>query len=338
MIWRGRLPRVLVPALVLLALALVLVVVAAGCGGSQHNASRGTHRSTPPPQAAPRRQRLPDLGVYERSITSSYAQVSQFAAMVGRRPNIVLDYSGWGWRWQFPLGIANRAQRHGATPLIQLQPNRISIAAIADGQYDAYLRAYAREVRRFGHRVIIGFAHEMNGPWYTWGWTHVPPHTWIRAWRHVVSVFRSQGARNVVWLWTVHHDYGSMRVIRQYWPGKAWVNWVGIDGYFEKPTDTYYNIFGGTVKGIRTFTYKPILLSEVGAGPATGRQGKDITALFAGIRRQHLLGLVWFDAAQNAGLHHQDWRLENSPVALRDFRAAMRRYGFYARTTALAAG
>jgi hypothetical protein len=276
--------------------------------------------------------------VYERGITTSYSQVSQFAAAIGRPPDITLYYSGWGWRWLFPLAVASRAHAHGATMLIQLQPNRISIAAIADGSYDAYLRTYARQVRAFGHRVIIGFAHEMNGTWYSWGWTHVPPSTWDRAWRHLVSVFRGQGARNVVWLWTVHHQYGSMRVIRKYWPGKAWVTWVGIDGYFEKPTDTYYNIFGATVKGIRAFTWKPILLSEVGAGPATGRQAKDVTALFAGIRRQHLLGLVWFDAAQNAGLHHQDWRLEDSPAGLRAFRAAMRRYGFYPRGPAPTVG
>ena len=337
MIWRDRLPRLLVPALALLVAAVVLVVLAAGCGGSRHTASPGPDR-TSRPQAAPGHRRPSDIGVYERGITSSYAQVAQFAGLVGRRPDIVLCYWGWGWHWQFPLAIAGRAQRHGATPLVQWQPNRISIAAIADGRYDGYLRTFASQARAFGHRVIIGFAHEMNGDWYSWGWTHVRPHIWVRAYRHVVSVFRSQGARNVIWLWTVHHNYGSMRVIRKYWPGKAWVNWIGIDGYFEKPSDTYYNIFGGTVKGIRTFSHKPILLSEAGAGPATGRQAKDIIALFAGIRRQHLLGLVWFDAAQNAGLHHQDWRLENSPVALHAFRAGMRRYGFYVRRSAPAVG
>jgi mannan endo-1,4-beta-mannosidase len=330
--WRARRLRLLVPL-------VALMLAAAGCAGPSPAATapRPQH-SAPPPQSIPRTHRPSDVGVYERGGVNSYWQVSRFAAAIRRRPNIVLYYSGWGWRWQFPMGFARRLRAHGATPLVQLQPSGISMAAIVAGQYDAYLRAYARQVRAFGHRVIIGFAHEMNGKWYSWGWTHVPPYLWVRAWRHVVDVFRSQGARNVIWLWTIHHEYGSIRVVKQYWPGKRYVTWVGIDGYFEQPSDTYYNVFGGTVQGIRKFTWKPILLSEAGAGPDTGRQAKDITALFAGIRRQHLLGLVWFDVDQQDGVRHQDWRLENNPVALRAFRTAMRRYGFYVKDTAPVTG
>jgi len=62
---------------------------------------------------------------------------------------------------------------------------------------DGYLRSYARHVRAFRYPVIIGFGHEMNGFWYPWGFGHVRPRTWIAAWRHVVTVFRRQGADNV---------------------------------------------------------------------------------------------------------------------------------------------
>jgi len=40
-----------------------------------------------------------------------------------------------------------------------------------------------------------------------------------------------------------------------------------------------------------------------------------------------LLGLVWFDEAQNSGLYHQDWRIDNIPAALAAFRRAARHYG-----------
>jgi hypothetical protein len=58
----------------------------------------------------------------------------------------------------------------------------------------------------------------------------------------------------------------------------------------------------------------------VGVGPLAG-QVKKITGLFAGIRRNHLLGLIYFDVAQDNGLYHQDWRLDNNPAAVAAFRA-----------------
>jgi hypothetical protein len=53
------------------------------------------------------------------------------------------------------------------------------------------------------------------------------------------------------------------------------------------------------------------------AGPAK------IADLFAGVRRYHLLGLVWFDQAHHHGIYHQDRRLEDSPAALGAFRKAV---------------
>jgi hypothetical protein len=33
--------------------------------------------------------------------------------------------------------------------------------------------------------------------------------------------------------------------------------------------------------------------------------------------------VVWFDEAQDSGLYHQDWRLEDDPSALKAFTAAV---------------
>jgi hypothetical protein len=62
-----------------------------------------------------------------------------------------------------------------------------------------------------------------------------------------------------------------------------------------------------------------VLLAETAAGPQSGPVAK-IPGLFAGVEEDHLLGLVWFDVDQNDGVNHQDWRLENSPAALAEFR------------------
>jgi hypothetical protein len=68
----------------------------------------------------------------------------------------------------------------------------------------------------------------------------------------------------------------------------------------------------------RQISHDPILLSSAGIDQAAG-QARKIPDLFAGIRRYHLLGLVWYDGG-HAGLYHQDWQLPGDPAALAAFR------------------
>jgi hypothetical protein len=271
--------------------------------------------AAPAPQAPAGRY----LGVYEPGTPSSYQPVTEFSEAMGERPNLLLYYSRWGSG--FPGRFAAEALAHGAELIVQLQPTDISLAAIADGAYDGYLHSYAEQLRAFGHPVVIGFAHEMNGNWYSWGAGHVPAATWVAAWQRVVTDIRSAGGTQVTWLWTISHS--GTAPIRPYWPGAAYVSWVGIDGYLERPADSYGSVFGSSVAQVRSFTSKPILLSEVGVGPGTGRKPQDIAAVFAGIRAQHLLGSVWFDVDQHGSVLYQDWRLEGDQAAVAAFRQAV---------------
>ena len=57
--------------------------------------------------------------------------------------------------------------------------------------------------------------------------------------------------------------------------------------------------------------HKPVMISETATYPGAISH---ITGLFAGIRREHLLGLVWYDVAES-----MDWRIEDNPADLRSF-------------------
>lgn len=279
--------------------------------GATHAAASSPRKTSPA-----RSQFHPSLGVYAKGMPSSYKPVEKFGAAVGRRPRIVLFYSGFGEH--FPISFARQAHAHGAVPLDQIQPSGISMAQIAAGSYDAYLKSYADEIRSYGHRVIIGFAHEMNGSWYSWGWTHVSPRTWVRAWRRVVTDFRSQHAKNVIWLWTISRvlDQGP---VRSFWPGSHYVNWVGIDGYYTEPRCWFSDVFVPVMREVHKFTHDPILISESAIGQRAG-QARKIHNLLAGVIQYHVRGLVWFDVAQHGGLAKQDWRLEGHAAALAAFR------------------
>jgi len=254
------------------------------------------------------------LGVYERGAIWSYAPIDRFAQAAGRQPNVVSYYSGWPE--PFHVGFAISATKHGAIPLVQMNPTGVSIAAIASGQYDAYLRTFATAVRSYHLPVIVSFGHEMNGSWYSWGYRHTSPAVFVAAWRHIVTLFRTRGAGNVTWLWTINiinTKQGHIPAPAPWWPGDSYVTWVGIDGYYYTSSYEFAPLFGPTIKAVRELTSAPILIAETGVAPVAGKPAK-ISNLFAGIRAYGLLGFVWFNADK---VH--DWRV-NGPAAIAAFR------------------
>jgi mannan endo-1,4-beta-mannosidase len=260
------------------------------------------------------------LGVFESGAPPDYQPVASFAKMAGRTPNLVGYYSGWAQ--PFATAFARKALDHGVIPFVQIDPTYASVKGIADGDYDHYLSAYAASVRNYGHPVVIGFGHEMNAPWYAWGYKHVSPATFIAAWRHIVRLFGHFGALNVTWLWTINSDRDGTGPVQNWWPGDKYVTWVGIDGYYYRPSDTFASVFGTTIVQVRAFTSKPVLLSETAVGPAAGQFVK-IGNLFAGMRRYQALGLVWFDKDQHGSIYRQNWRIEGNAPAEAAFRLGL---------------
>jgi mannan endo-1,4-beta-mannosidase len=320
-------------------LAVVLCVAAIGAVGyvaaeriDARNDFEAAHRSRvaavhPVHSATPILASLPTtstpyLGVFEPGEESSWAPISQFGAEVGRQPDIVLCFQQW--EAGFPLSFAQTASSHGAVLLIQLEPKGISLAAIAQGKYDSYLEAYAAEAKAYGGQVIISFGPEMNGSWYSWGWTLQSPADFVAAWQHVVTVFRNTGASNVIWMWVVNRISQWTGPLSEYWPGNNYVDWVGYDDYIYEPTETFQTVDAPTIAAIRTLTNKPIMLSETAVGQVAGPAS--IPGLVAGVSADHLLGLVWFDQAQSGDIDHQDWRIEDNPAAVAALHQAITQY------------
>jgi hypothetical protein len=267
------------------------------------------------------------LGVFESgpSVGSlpDYRSIEGFADMAGQTPNLAGYYSGWAE--PFKMAFATDLHRHGVIPYVQIDPSFAKVAAIADGSQDTYLKSYADSVRDFGHPVVIGFGHEMNGTWYSWGSGQTPAATFVAAWRHIVTVFRAEGADNVTWLWTVNaQERPGSQPIHAWWPGARYVTWVGIDGYYVPRWDTFSRVFGSTISQVHAITGKPILLSETAVSPALANQFAKVLNLFNGVQSQHVLGLVWFDVNQPAaGPYQQDWQLQSNPQAQVAFREGL---------------
>lgn len=252
------------------------------------------------------------------SFMAGVAAVSEarFASVAGVTPAVVEHYIRLGE--PFDVSFAGPS-----VPTIQIEPRGFTLASISSGKEDQWLRSYATAAARYGHPLILGFAPEMNGHWYGWGYTHSTPAAYISAWRHVVTVFRLARARNVRWLWTVNVTYSgpdrpstSVSGVREWWPGRSWVSYAGIDGYYYLPSQHFYEVFGPTIVQIRSLSSVPILISEAAAAPKAGKAEK-ITDLFNGARSAGLAGVILFDLPGN-----RDWPIDNDPAALAAFRKA----------------
>jgi mannan endo-1,4-beta-mannosidase len=298
----------------LLLLAVVVACVSLSLTGSH---LRFRYNVTPAPRSHLPYSSAGYLGVYEPGVPPNYAPIANFARTIRKQPNLVGYYSGWAEK--FPFSFAQKLHNHHMIPYVQIDPTYATFSDIAAGTYDAYLTTYADSVRDFGHAVVIGFGHEMNAPWYSWGYKQVPAATFIAAWQHIVNLFRADGAENVTWLWTINADVRGTGPIAEWWPGKSYVNWVGIDGYYVSPKDTFDTVFGRTIKQVRKVTNDPVLLSETAVAPEADRSA-GILDLFRGVAKYRTLGLVWFDMQSDHGVVNHDWQIEGNPPAEYAFR------------------
>jgi hypothetical protein len=237
--------------------------------------------------------------------------VQSFSRATGARIAMVEIYTSFGA--PFPGVASHRVISTGARPLIQWNPRGSPLSKIAAGGYDTYLRHYAAAVKQFGRQIVLSFGHEMNGPWSQWGAGRVKPSTFVAAWRRIHNVFARAGVRNVTWSWDPSH---TGELPRPWWPGPRYVDKIGIDGY-QRPGQTFAQIFAARLANIRSFASKPVYIAETSVAPSSD-QARQVIGLFNGVQQFHLSGFVWFNID-----HLEAWRLQGRPAAIRAFRSAV---------------
>ncbi|RSS84429.1 beta-mannanase [Streptomyces sp. WAC02707] len=271
------------------------------------------------------------LGAAGDGVPTSTVPLDAYARMTGKRPNLVEEYASWGD--SFDASGVRKAWAHGALTLVSWEPRGTTMEEIAAGRSDAYVRKFARAVRRLNLPVVLDFADEMNGFWETWGPKHATAAQYVAAYRHVHDVFTDLGVANVIWTWAPNIVNPAPNVaLTPYYPGDGYVDWMGMIGYFTRDEDTFDAVFGRTLEELRALSDKPVLIVET-AAEQTARRTVDVRELFAGVSGDDgIVGFVWFNHDKRA-----DWRLEAGSVASRaEFRrlASGTRYGFDVRERA----
>lgn len=262
----------------------------------------------------------PGVGVFVAGATVSYRPVDAWARLTGAPPGLVTYYSGWGDPFQ--AHFARWAHKRGAVPFVQMEPTGVGVASIALGASDTYLRAFARAVRAYRWPVAVSFGPEANGPFYSWGCRHTPAGTYVAAWRHIHQVMASAGARNIIWTWDVNRIYHATCPLAARWPGRRYVDWIGVDGYWRGHGDSFGDALAPTIRAARQLAGLPVLIGETGAPDVRAASGW-VRSVFHGVEHTAgVVGLVWFNYGDRLG----NYRLQDDRPALAVFRAEARSY------------
>jgi membrane-bound metal-dependent hydrolase YbcI (DUF457 family) len=279
-----------------------------------------------PARAAPARDAI---GVYIPGSDWNPSLIDRYAGTVGRQPAIVSIYRDWSAQ-PFEAPVLGAISARGAVPMVTWEPWRnwsqaISLQAIAAGGEDAYVAASARAAAAWGGPIFLRFAHEMNGSWYPWGRVGGnTPAAYRAAWRHVVGVFRQEGAGNVRWIWTPYVEGDRQRPFRRYYPGDKWVDWAGVDGFnWGTKFVSFAKLFQRSYTTLVRMTKKPLIVAETGSVEYGGSKPAWIgRALNRALPRyKHIRALVWWD-----GVHMTkgtDVRLDTSPESLAAWSQAL---------------
>jgi hypothetical protein len=314
-----------------LSLLAVVTVIAIGAASPAPSAARSAEHSVA-------------IGAYIPESAEHPGRIDRFARLVGRRPAIVNEYKQWDFTPFVPAEL-DAVWNRGAVPMITWEPlsyhgREYPLRLIQRGRYDEYVRESARAAAAWGKPILLRFAHEMNGTWYPWARGVAGNNSYrLRAvWRRLVGIFRTQGADNVEWVWTPNVNTGGNFPFRDLYPGDAWVDWVGFDGFnwaLRGEWNSFTEIVDNSYEEMAQVSSRPMIVAETGSSETGGDKAAWIASA---LRREipklpRIRAIVWFDdefedegAEGDAGL---DSRVNSSPASLRALRTAIAapRYG-----------
>jgi cellulose synthase (UDP-forming) len=291
------------------------------------------------------------LGVYVPPAPFDPTAIDTFEKNVGRQAAIVMWYQPWAAtnRSGFDTATVVAVMRRGKVPMITWEPwdpgsdaNKVvnpgkqpayRLARINAGEFDGYIRGWARAIRGLGGPVMLRPMHEMNGNWYPWSGTTNgnSPAQYVAAWRRLHDIFEQEGATNVTWVWSINHESvpsGPKNAYAAYYPGDAYVDWTAISGFNWGTSSsysswgTYSHWYSTPLAYLRTLR-KPICIAEFGCVEQGGDKAVWLADAYKRVAADPAIdAIIYFDAVEHDS-GTQDWRVDSSAKSLAAFRAAI---------------
>lgn len=262
--------------------------------------------------------------------SSNYAT---FKSATGRAPaswSLWADWgSGSGNPSTFPTAQVDELHRNGTVPMIFWQPVGTGPAGhplqtscgtdyswIINGGWDDYIHSWANAAKGHG-RILLRFAHEMDGSWFPYGDSRCTNTTtkFKAMWRHVVGIFRHDGATNVKFVWS---PLVATTGTKSLYPGNSWVDYVGFSAFNwakskHRPWLSLATLVQRATTGLTKYSNRPWIITEMGSVHQSGQSRPSwlkagYTAVYKSFPRIKLM--VYFNIDMRNSAHDQpNWQL-----------------------------
>jgi hypothetical protein len=277
------------------------------------------------------------LGIYKPEVPYSLNRLHSLEESINRKFDILSFYQTWGERDEdmFPQDMMREIDRHGSIGMITWEPwltefkqnnkdgkanTKTDLRSVARGKYDNYIREWAKESVIYGKPFFLRFAHEMNNPQYPWSQAAGNlPKDFIEAWRHVYMIFKKEGAKNVLFVWS---PQGLMP--NEFYPGGEYVDWIGAGvfnygSYAEEVWHSFEFIYEPIYRSAIRYD-KPIMIAELGCSPLGGNQTQWYSDAFRKLQKSYpeTRAVVLFNNPADFTLTGSviDWSIDNNPEIL----------------------
>jgi hypothetical protein len=289
------------------------------------------------------------LGAYDNQAESSLQPIITLEDSLGTVFPLIHIYTAWGSKREqrFPSDQVEAIQTLGSIPVITWEPwlndfdeleylmpanktdrNDHGLKDITAGKYDSYLTKWAQEAAKFEGNILLRYGHEMNDPYrYPWGPQNNETKDFITSWKHIVDLFRAEGATNVSWVWAPHLAYGKFD---EFYPGDEYVDWIatGTLNYGTvAPWSQWWSfeeIFAKHYENLVQYK-KPILIAEFGSLAVGGNQAEwyqkalsDFPTRFPAVK-----GLIFFHNGSDATTTYQtlNWYIKDDSTVTKAIKA-----------------
>ena len=199
--------------------------------------------------------------LYESMNSTLGNKYEDFNTLVGKDHSTFYVYHRYGQ--PFPFAIAERVKEAGGALQIAMEPHN-GLAEV--NNKDGYLKQFKQAAKESGIPIFMRFASEMNGDWVKWGEN---PKLYIEKFQLVAKELSTEDS-NIAMVWAPNSMPSA--TIHDYYPGDAYVDWIGMNVYSNPYNNGNYNL---STKEVNPLTFldtvydkypnKPMMIAEFGA-------------------------------------------------------------------------
>lgn len=284
------------------------------------------------------------LGAFDNNAVNNFKPIVILEDSLNTTFPLIQIYTAWGSKRDqaFPKKQVMDIIDLGSIPVITWEPwltdflsndtnklrpssvrDKKGMTDVANGAYDFYIKNWAEEAKKVRTPIFIRLAHEMNDPYrYPWGPQNNDAKEFVAAWKHIHNLFKSVGAKNIIWVWAPHPAYGYFT---DYYPGSDYVDYVGTGTLNYGPVVSwgkwwsFDEILGNHYEELAAFN-KPMMLAEFASLSYGGDRNQwyddALRAIPSKYPQVKILLFFHFDADNTTTQQELNWQIINDKTIL----------------------